>query len=110
MHSLKVLNVGPSSSSFEKEIILRTQEKIIMGNFTSKQTVQLSQDEDAMNMRRHMGATCHAGSVPMQHPAVADKCGVYSQSNNVLVQPRVLVCDRDVPPRPKSLRIKSADQ
>lgn len=82
-----------------------------MGNFTSKQTVQLSQDEDAMHIRRHMGATCHAGSVPMQHPAVADKCGVYSQSNNV-VQPRVLVCDLDVPPRPKSLRgsCKSADK
>ncbi len=82
-----------------------------MGNFTSKDTVQLNQDEDAMHQRRHMGATCHAGSVPMEHPAVADKCGVYSQSN-VLVQPRVLVCDRNVSPRPKSLRgsCKSADQ
>lgn len=72
--------------------------------FTSTPT---STNQDAMNMRKQIGATCHAGSVPMERPAVADKAGVYSKPKSVLglVQKE---CDRDVSPRPKSLRIKSA--
>jgi hypothetical protein len=75
-----------------------------MGNLTSKQTVQLNQDDDAaMNQRKHMGATCHAGSAPIQHPAVANKCGDYA-AQVPLDTRRLHLCKVDIPARPKSLR------